>query len=243
MNITEFDEMASCEKSHWWFIGRRAIMDSVLNKFINNKNNQILEIGCGTGGNLELLKNYGIVSAVEPDQHAISITMGNGFLSVQKGGLPDSLPKFDKKFDLICLFDVLEHVEDHLSGLKNCKKLLNPNGKVIITVPALKLLWSQHDEVHNHKRRYTNKEIISLVSQSGLKIVYCSYFNFFLFPTILLTRLVKALLNSKKGSDLKKQNSFFNVILKNIFSFEKYFIPRLILPIGVSIVVVAENVD
>lgn len=243
MDINEFNEMASCELSHWWFVGRRAILASILKKFLHKKNNLILEIGCGTGGNIEFLKNYGSVSAVEPDPYAISITMGNGFLNVQKGALPDLLPNFEKKFDLICLFDVLEHVENDLAGLKNCKRLLNHNGIIIITVPALKLLWSQHDEVHNHKRRYTKKEITSLVTKSGLNIVYSSYFNFLLFPAIFLTRTAKGFFNSGKESDLKKQNSFFNIILKYIFSFEKYLIPRLIFPIGVSIVAVAQNID
>lgn len=235
--------MASCESSHWWFIGRRAIMVSVLNKFLPHKNNQILEIGCGTGGNLEFLKNYGSVSAVEPNSHAISITMDKGFLSIRNGSLPDSIPKFNKNFDLICLFDVLEHIEDHLAGLKTCKRLLNPNGKVIITVPALNILWSQHDEVHKHKRRYTKREINYLISQSGLNIVYCSYFNFFLFPAILFVRLTKSILKPEKESDLKKHNLLFNLFFKNIFCFEKYFIPNLILPIGVSIVVVAQKID
>jgi len=241
MDSIEFNIMAACETSHWWFFGRRVILASVFNKLVRKKNNLILDIGCGTGGNIGFLKSYGCVSAVEPNSHAISIAKNKGFHDIKKGSLPDLFPTFDKKFDIICLFDVLEHLENHQEGLVLCRKMLKIDGKVVITVPAFNFLWSQHDEVHNHKRRYTKADIFDLISEANLNVVYCSYFNFILFPVIFFMRFWKRFLNLKNKSDLKKQNQFLNTILKHVFSFERFLIPRLNLPFGVSIIVVAQN--
>jgi len=126
MNPAAYLEMAETESRHWWFSGRRAILSSMIASLNLPQNPQILEIGCGTGGNLEMLGNFGNVSALEMDAtaRAIASKKTNNLFNIQAGHCPDEIPFHDQHFELICMFDVLEHIEQDTETLIAIKQLL-----------------------------------------------------------------------------------------------------------------------
>ena len=111
---------------------------------------------------------------------------------------------------------------------------LKSGGHFLITVPAFQLLWSKHDENHHHKRRYTKREIVSLLNEAGFEVQFASYFNFFLFPLALVGRML-----GQTGAG--KPNALLNFLFEKIFSFEKNLLKFISLPIGLSIIAVAKK--
>ncbi len=236
-----YTQMSLHEDEHWWFVGRRKIIESVLDRFYKKPTaNKILEIGCGTGGNLALLSKYGTLTAVELNDEAIAIAAKKNICPIHKGSLPDNLQLVDK-FDLICMLDVLEHIEDDSGALNYLASQLNSNGMLLITVPAYMFLWSAHDEIHHHQRRYTRKELEGILIKSGLKIKYSTYFNTLLFPLVYSVRLAGKLINKDQASDVNMPTPVVNQILQFFFQLEKLILKLITLPYGVSILVIAEK--
>lgn len=241
MDREAYFNLSKYEDKHWWFTARRIIIDKVLKvHFPDRKNAKILEVGCGSGGNLELLSNFGIVHAMELDEYCIEIADKRNICHVKHGSLPDDLP-FDEKFELICMFDVLEHIDDDQKALKTVSESLGDKGVLLITVPAYSFLWSSHDVALNHKRRYVKKRLVDILANAGLRSVYSTYFNTFLMPVVLLVRVFNNFVKKSRGDDLKPSSEFVNKLLSRVFSGEKYFIPSFSLPFGVSILIVAKK--
>lgn len=242
MNPAAYEEMCQTEQSHWWFVARREILSSLIKKF-SKPNQKILEIGAGTGGNLEMLLNYGAVSAVEPNDFArkkILEKFGNK-ISLINGKLPNQLNLENQSFDLICLFDVLEHVEDDLLALREIKKFLKPNGKIILTVPAFQFLWSSHDKNLHHFRRYNFNNLKKLITNSNLRATRIGYFNCLLFPIAFVMRLIEKIFPAKKSSSTNNCDPITNKILTKIFASEKYFLQiNWNFPFGLSLFSVLE---
>lgn len=229
------------EDNHWWFAGRRKILESVLDKFYKyTTDGNILEVGCGTGGNLALLSKYGRLTAVELNDEAIAAAANRNICPVRKGSLPDNLPINDQ-FDLICLLDVLEHIENDAQSLNKLASRLNADGMLLITVPAYQFLWSAHDDIHHHKRRYTRKQLEGLILNSGLTIRYSTYFNTLLFPIAYSLRLINNLANKNWASGVNMPSPAVNWILQHIFQLEIPLLKRMSLPFGVSILVIAKK--
>ena len=241
MQREAFLEMYHNEDHHWWFVSRRKIVQKVLDCYVPPKDSRsILEVGCGSGGNLELLSKYGNLRAVELDDYARGLANKRGICLIEKGFVPDGIP-FTETFDLICMLDVLEHIDDDLRTLQEISRRLSPRGKLLITVPAYGFLWSAHDIDLAHKRRYRKKQLIQAVKRAGFSTLYSTYFNTFLFPIIAGTRFLKKALGKKGGTDVNMPSYFMNVLLTKIFSSEKLLIPGISLPVGVSILLVAEK--
>lgn len=242
MKQDAYYEMYKNENTQWWWVSQRKILRKVLNRYISNETKNVLEVGCGTGGNLLMLKEYGDLSAMEPNDDARRLSNSRNICHVKKGVLPNNIP-FDECFDLICLLGVLEHVDEDLETLKSIKNKLKQKGVLLITVPAYKFLWGFHDVVVHHKRRYTKKELTELLSKSGLKIKYITYYNTFLFPIIAIIKILKNILGIKKDNESSKPWFPINFLLTKIFSSEKLIIPTLSFPFGVHFLIVATNTE
>lgn len=234
--------MASLEENHWWFAARRAIAENIIRRLRLPPDASILDAGCGTGGNLSMLSRYGHVHAMELDDHARQMANTKGIARVLSGRLPDEVPYQQEQFDLIALFDVLEHVEDDRNTLKVLGSLLKPGGYLLISVPAFPFLWSKHDEVHHHKRRYFLGELKSKLENAGIEIAYSSYFNTILFPLIFGARqLGKLHTNKQESGDLTMPHPLINWLLFMVFSSERFVLGRWPLPFGVSAMAIARK--
>lgn len=241
MKRSSYEKMKKYEDLHWWYKARRKILQKVLNShFKNKKTASILEIGCGSGGNLQLLSFFGKTCAMEMDESAIESAQERKICEIRKGSLPNDIP-FTEKFDLVCLFDVIEHIDDDQAALKQALNLLVPGGSLLITVPAYMFLWSSHDQALGHKRRYTRMNLMDTVRKTGIKIQFSSYFNTMLFPCIALVRFFNKFLGNKKEDDLSMPPNIVNDTLYGIMSLESFILPCLSMPFGVSIVLLAQK--
>ncbi|GLQ53710.1 class I SAM-dependent methyltransferase [Devosia nitrariae] len=182
--------MAATEETHWWFVGRRRMIASLIEELPPPASARVIELGAGTGGNLEMLKAFGTVSAMEYDAGAREVAAAKGGIPVVAGRLPDDIPFEAESADIVGLFDVLEHVEDDAGTLRAIRKILAPDGVLILSVPAHQWLWSGHDEVLHHFRRYSKEELRHLAVECGYRLRRLTYFNCALFPAAALVRLL-----------------------------------------------------
>jgi SAM-dependent methyltransferase len=237
-------QYASVEDKHWWFVARRQILQKVICRLSLPKDAQILEAGCGTGGNLEMLSRYGQVSAMELDEIACQLANKRQVTQVKPGSLPDNIP-FLWDYDLILILDVIEHLDNDLLALEALYYKLKPGGYLLVTVPAYMFLWSEHDEINHHKRRYRLKALKKVVKKAGYEVDYGSYFNTFLFPLVAIVRILAKLKpqqdKNKLSSDLVVPSKSVNQILKFIFASERYFMNKFLLPFGVSVLLLARK--
>jgi len=235
-----YKKMFENEKSFWWYVARRKIIFSAMTKMNVSKGN-ILELGSGTGGNVSFLSRFGSYTGIEKEQIAINYAKTK-FPDTKfiQGALPQIFNEITEKYNTIVLLDVIEHIEDDLKTLKSTASLLKENGFLIMTMPAFPFLWSNHDVVHHHHRRYTKKALFTLCQDSGYSIKYHSYFNFLLFPIILSIRFFKKIFNLKSSDD-KPTSNIINKVLIKIFGFESLLIPHLRLPFGLSHIIILKK--
>lgn len=235
MDRLVYERMNEQEATHWWFKARRDIIRTTIDRIIGiDTGADILEAGCGTGGNLEMLAKFGSLDAFEFDEIAREISAEKSNLDVPFGALPDQIPFADKTYDLIGLFDVLEHIEDDEETLKQLGSRLNSDGKIFVTVPALPWLWSRHDERHHHFRRYTRKTLRQTAKLAGLEVEKCFYFNGLLLPVAIGLRGLKALLRNDSPDDTMP-SPWLNKALYTVFSSERHLIGRIPMPVGLSV--------
>ena len=217
------------EDSHWWFTGRRRILSAVAERFnLFTPESKVLDAGCGTGGTLRWLESQAIqcdgFDPVAPD--------------TLYGRLPFEIPFEAESFNVVLALDVLEHIEDDKRTLESIRTLLRPNGTLILTVPAFQSLWSAHDTINHHYRRYRKKPLITLLEKSGFRVQYASYFNTILFPAITLMRKIRP----NNEDDLHTTKGWVNKFLTGVLTFEAkliHFGARL--PFGVSLIVIARR--
>ena len=235
-----YSKMLEVENHHWWFVARREIISKVVSQIKLKKDAKIVDMGCANGDNLKMLSQYGTVTALESMHDACLKAKNRNICDVFEDNLPNNIPhKINKDNNLIVMLDVLEHIEKDEEYLSELKNWIKDSGKLLITVPAYQFLWSKHDELHHHKRRYTSRQLKKILGNNGWEVKYISYFNFFLFPVALIERLKQKIFPSKVDTGLKMPNLFLNNILKNIFRLEKYFIGKLSFPFGLSIILLA----
>jgi len=237
VNPAAYLEMAETEAKHWWFSGRRSILYKTLESMNLPPDSKILEVGCGTGGNLQMLAKFGDVSAFEMDTTArgIALEKTNNLLDIQAGFCPDNIPFKDQQFDLICMFDVLEHIEKDVETLSSLMKKLKKNGRILITVPAYQWLYGPHDKFLHHKRRYYAKDLQEKCISAELQPLRVSYFNTILFPLAFAVRLKDKLFGNQEATGTSIPPVLINKLFTVIFSAERFFLKYLNLPFGVSL--------
>jgi SAM-dependent methyltransferase len=234
--------MNRAENSHWWYVGRRAILESFLEQIIPNSKSKIqdpkiLDVGCGTGGNLEMLEKFGAAEGVDVSDDALEFCKSKG-LTVHKG-LAEKLPFADESFDVVTALDVVEHLDDDIAGLAEMHRVLKTGGKTLIFVPAFMWLWGVQDDVSNHRIRYTKKQIVERLETAGFKVERATYANWTFFAPILGGRTLMRITGIKPESENNVNISALNGVFGKLFGAEKYWLKNFDFPFGVSIVVVA----
>jgi len=242
MNNEEYEKLYKFEHFYWWHVGRRDILNSFLKRFLKNRENQILEIGCGTGGNLEILSKWGKVTGLDISERALGLCRKRGFNNLLLGkGEQMNFP--DKSFDLVVALDVLEHIKDDKRVLEESWRVLKEGGYSLATVPAYQFLWSEHDEALEHYRRYSLLDFSNKLRQAGFNIVKMSYLVSFVFPAVLGYRILRKILFPKSKKNIayvflpKPINFFFTILLK----LESFLLKYFNLPFGTSIICIAQK--
>lgn len=239
MERAAYDRMAEIDEEHWWFSARRGILAKLIERIRLPQRARILEVGCGTGSNLAMLQHFGRVDAIEPDGRARALATSRSGIVVREGELPDKVALEDGAYDLIVLFDVLEHILEDAATLAVLRSKLKESGRMLVTVPAMPWLWSAHDVAHHHHRRYTARRLERLFRAAGFRIRYRTYFNTLLFPLIAGARLLGKLAGREGGDDAMPPAPL-NGLLQGLFGLERHILGRASLPFGVSLALEAE---
>ena len=241
MERAVFDRMAELDQDHWWFLARGRILETAIRRVVRPPHKaRILEVGCGTGHNLAMLKTFGKVEASELDRCARALANKRLPRNVKEARLPD-LSMFERNaYDLVALLDVLEHVPDDLASLRAIQKRLKPGAALLLTVPANPWMWSAHDAAHHHFRRYTKKQLQELLVRAGFEVQFLSYFNSLLFPLIAAARIGSKIVRRDSADD-SLPSAPINAVLEKIFGLEARFIDRVPMPFGVSLVAVVRR--
>ena len=238
MDAEVYARMAELDAEHWWFAARRSILSSVIRRVVClPAKARILEIGCGTGHNLEMLGRFGRVEATELNDRARKLAAKRLGRKVHSAALPDLSMFQPASFDMVALLDVLEHIDDDNGALAAIKELLKPGGALLVTVPANRWMWSAHDVSHHHHRRYSKQEIARLAKTRGFKIDLLSPFNTLLFPLIAAARIAGKL-TGREAADDSMPPKPLNSALKSIFALEAPLVGRMPMPFGVSLLAV-----
>ena len=267
--------MNRVEDAHWWFVGRRAILESFLEQMteyrlkaakvvripveagtqnpmeeeppeggtqnIGDKSAiRILDVGCGTGANLEMLAQFGEAEGVDISDEALEFCCAKG-LKTHKG-LAEELPFENESFDLVTALDVIEHLDDDILGLKEIHRVLRKGGRALIFVPAFMWLWGIQDDISNHRIRYTRKQITQRIKESGFMIERATYANITFFMPILIGRMLMKLTGIKPESENNINVSALNGMFGKIFGAERFWLKYGNIPFGVSIVIVARKI-
>ena len=246
MDLTMYRDFAEVhEDRHWWFRGRRRIVASLLHSLLGGRKDlRLLEIGCGTGGMLPILGAHGRVTGIDPSEEAIRY-------SRQRHGAQAELHRVDFPaeappgggYDVVALFDVLEHLDDDVQALRRAASLLSAGGLLVATVPAHRFLWSPHDVINHHRRRYARRELRDRLRAAGLRVERVTYFNMFLFPAVLLARMLRrgSAAPREGESDFKVVPGLLNAFLERLFGGERFLLRLTNLPFGVSLLAVARK--
>lgn len=232
------------EETHWWFCGRRDMIIRLVSSA--PEESRILEIGCSGGLLLSQLHDTGYHNTfgIDTSEEAVRLSRKRGLENIKvadgrQTGFEENL------FDIIVVSDVLEHIREDLKALEEWRRILKPNGLLIVFVPAHMFLWSGHDTLNHHVKRYGKREFLNLVRQSGFVLKKSGYWNFLLFFPILLLRFLQDIIPVKfRESQLYKMNWISNVVFFNIVRIENYAIAHgLRFPAGVSLFCSARKKD
>jgi SAM-dependent methyltransferase len=224
------------EQSHWWHIGRRRILAGFVEeicRLVTDRRPRILDVGCGTGANLLMLSKYGDAEGVDVSEDALAFCRERGLDKV-KLGAGEELPYEDGTFDLVTAFDVVEHMDDDLAGLREMRRVLRPGGRVLLFVPAFMFLWGLQDDVSHHRRRYRMSGLRRVLEEAGFEIERTTYANITFFLPILLMRKLMRFTGIKAESENNINVSALNGILGRMLGAESLILKFMNLPFGVS---------
>ena len=238
MERVVYQQMAELDDRHWWYRARRRILAELIRREVRlPADARILEIGCGTGHNLQMLSGFGHVDGLELDDEAAALSEKRLGRSILRSPLPQLADVADD-YDLIGAFDVIEHIEDDHAALASIATKLKRGGKFMMTVPAHPWMWTAHDVANHHKRRYSKKALRSLVEGSPMRLDRIGYFNSLLFPLAVAERTVSKL-RGKDDGDVSLPPGALNRTLEAVFASERHLVGRLPLPPGLSLFAVA----
>lgn len=230
------------EATHWWFVARARIIMSMLRRELppGVADPRILDLGCGTGGMLLHLRTLGPSAGVDASPEAVAIAREKTGTDVRLGSLPNDVPFERGTFDVVTVLDVVEHVDDDIGSFKTTFDMLRPGGLLVCTVPAHQYLWSEHDVLNEHKRRYSKSELRTRIEDTGYVIHALSFYNMFFYPPVAALRLMR-----RNRTENKPQLGIVpgpvNAMFTSLFASERFLLKLGSLPFGVSLIAVAEK--
>jgi SAM-dependent methyltransferase len=238
------------EDHHWWFRWRFELITQLVGELKSGPDFRILDAGCGTGQMLKHLEELGDATGIDTSARATAFAQSRGVKSLVRGSIT-AVPFPDATFDCVVALDVIEHVEDDLGIVKALHDVTKPGGHLIVTVPAYKLLWSEHDDINHHKRRYTAPQVRQLIEAAGYTVNRVTYCNTLFFAPIFAIRKFKNVLRRVRtsngthveglNSDLGDYPEVMNEAAFRIMQAENRLMRHMNLPFGVSILAVAER--
>jgi SAM-dependent methyltransferase len=180
------------EDRHWWYQGRRHVLNVAIASLGVPPRARILDAGCGSGRNMVELARYGQVTGVELSDTSVALARARSLGEVVEGSVME-MPFAPDSFDLAVCLDVIEHLEDDRGALRELRRVIAPGGSLLVTVPAYQWLWSGHDEINHHHRRYNRRNLIEAARDAGWQCARTTYFNSLLLPVAILLRALDKL--------------------------------------------------
>jgi SAM-dependent methyltransferase len=239
--------MREVEDKHWWYVGRRRIITDFVRRICDElraegkREPRILDIGCGTGGNLETLSRFGDAEGVDISAEALDFCRARGLNNVRQGAA-ETLPYKTETFEVVTGLDVVEHLDDDVAGLREMRRVLRPGGRMLLFVPAFMFLWGVQDDVSNHRRRYTLSGLREKLEQAGMTVERASYANITFFGPILVGRLFMRASGLKPASENNINIGALNGLFGKLFGAESRWLKHMSFPFGVSIICVARRI-
>lgn len=237
-----YQDLYDLEESHWWHLSKRELALKLIKKYLKKRKSRILDVGCGTGKTLESLTRLGEVCGCDISPEAIKFCKKRGLLNVKLASA-DKLDFPSSYFNLVTIFDVLEHTDDKKST-REIYRILKGGGLLILTVPAFNWLWSNWDVVLHHRRRYTKKSLSLILEKEGFYVLKISYmYSFLVFPVLIIRFIKSQIFKKDYPSDFKLSNSFVNRLLLWVARAERGVVSVFGLPLGTSLICVAKKME
>ena len=242
MQAHHYPILYQVEETHWWYLGRRRIIQTLMEKICAtfNAEPRILDVGCGTGANLKMLGTFGRAEGVDVSTQAVDFCHQRGLSDVKLGAI-EQLPYEEESFDVVTALDVIEHLDDDVVGLREIRRVLRANGCLLVFVPAFMFLWGVQDDVSNHRRRYTLPELVKALEKAGFRIEWSSYANISFFLPVLIVRSVMRLFRLRAATEYGINISIMNAPFSWLFASERFVLKRGRFPFGVSAVCLARR--
>ena len=242
MRLEELEKMRRLEDRYWWFVGRRRLLRNLLQRYAPDAE-LILDIGCGTGGTLTALDDLGALVGTDLSPDALDFCALRGHRCLVRSRA-EELPFETGTFDVAICADMLEHLDDDEKGFAEVMRILKPGGTALMTVPAYPWLWSEHDEALSHRRRYLAGDLRAKIVAAGGEVLKVSHDVSFVFPIVLVVRLLNRLRLRKLGkphTQLMSLPGWLNRFFTGLQAVEAWLVTRVNLPVGTSIVAVARK--
>lgn len=247
MESCYYTEYNRIEREHWWFQARRSILTHVIDRAVDpGRRLRILDLGCGTGESVRHLSRWGDVVALDDNPEALAYCREKRLSCLVRGDAL-RLPFAEDAFDLVCGLDILEHLNDERSALSEMRRVCRPDGRILLTVPAMPVLWGEHDELNHHLRRYRQGQLARALGSVGLEVDLITYFNTLLFAPTLAVRLWRRVRRHlRPGRPPVSDFSYSSAgalapVLRALFGAEAPLVGRIPLPVGVSLLCLASK--
>lgn len=242
MHSEEYDRMYRLEDAYWWFVGRRRLAIGLLKKFLKSKGPkpEILDLGCGTGVIATELSRWSDTIGLDFSEKALAYCQSRGLTKlIQARG--ENLPLESNTVDGVLALDIFEHIEDDVAAFRESFRVLRPGGILVLSVPAFKALWGPHDVALMHFRRYRRPEVVERLRSVGFRIDRASYSVFFLFPIVVLIRILEKMKRGEAKASLPATPGWLNRALIGLQNVEANLIASTALPWGSSVIAVARK--
>lgn len=240
MKNSEYSKMYEAEQTYFWFVSKRRTLTRLLSNILGRGDRLILDMGCGTGSNLEGLKAFGEAYGIDASATALDFCEKRGMKLLVRGTC-ESIPFKSGSFDLVSALDLLEHLSDDDSALMEACRVTRPGGFLLVTVPAYQLLFGAHDYALGHKRRYNKKDLESKIKAAGFQTARASYYMSLILPATLILKLYQKLFGSHTDTITYRVHPFLNRLFLFLCELEARMLVHINMPAGTSIVMLARK--